>query len=126
LRQILDGNLENGLTGAEQGRSLLTLPLNILTGIVIGVVATSCLALSVLTIKLRREFGWERYRFLGADLQIRKYYTRFQVYECICFFSAFFCAGFGIQVSRPAHLRVYTDDSLFGLVSSQDGVVVFG
>lgn len=40
---------------------------------------------------------WQRYRFLGADLQIRKLYLRFQVYECICYFSAFFCAGFGIQ-----------------------------
>ena len=40
---------------------------------------------------------WERYRFLGADLQIRKFYTRFQIFECIAYFSAFFCAGFGIQ-----------------------------
>jgi len=43
-------------------------------------------------------YRWERYRFLGADLQIRKVYFRFQVFECICYFSAFFCAGFGIQV----------------------------
>ena len=42
---------------------------------------------------------WQKYRFLGADLQIRKLYQRFQVFECICYFTAFFCAGFGIQVS---------------------------
>ena len=40
---------------------------------------------------------WQRYRFLGADLAIRKCYQNFQVFECVCYFSAFFCAGFGIQ-----------------------------
>jgi hypothetical protein len=40
---------------------------------------------------------WQRYRFLGADLQIRKLYQRFQIFECICYFAAFFVAGFGIQ-----------------------------
>ena len=40
---------------------------------------------------------WDRYRFLGADLQIRRFYRRFQIFECIAYFSAFFCAGFGIQ-----------------------------
>ncbi|WVN85596.1 uncharacterized protein L203_100745 [Cryptococcus depauperatus CBS 7841] len=40
---------------------------------------------------------WQRYRFLGADLMIRSYFFKFQVFECICYFSAFFCAGFGIQ-----------------------------
>jgi hypothetical protein len=44
--------------------------------------------------------SWKRYKFLGADLRIRKYYLRFQVFECICYFSAFFCAGFGIQVGH--------------------------
>lgn len=81
------------------GETLLTLPLNILTGIVIGVVATGCVAMLILSFIIRREFGWDRYRFLGADLRIRAYYTRFQIYECICYFSAFFAAGFGIQVS---------------------------
>ena len=82
----------------------------------IGTVSASCLALSVLTVVLRREFGWERYRFLGADLRIRKYYTRFQVYECICFFSAFFCAGFGIQVS-------WIEDPWFSANNSSSGLV---
>lgn len=40
---------------------------------------------------------WQRYRFLGADLQIRACYRRFQVFECVCYFSAFFCFGFGVQ-----------------------------
>ncbi|EIW72740.1 hypothetical protein TREMEDRAFT_16349, partial [Tremella mesenterica DSM 1558] len=89
LRQILGDDLNHS--------SLLTVPLNVLTAVVIAVVAVGCCLLVGLSIKLRKEFGWERYRFLGADLQIRKLYARFQVFECICYFSAFFCAGFGIQ-----------------------------
>ena len=96
LRQILGNDLKTGLTGASD-ESLLTLPLNILTGIVIGVVSAGCLALLILSYFVRKEFGWQRYRFLGADLQIRRYYFWFQVFECVCYFSAFFCAGFGIQ-----------------------------
>ena len=77
----------------------MTLPLNVLTAVVIGVLSVGSIILVVLAFLLRREFGWQRYRFLGADLQIRKYFFRFQVYECLCYFGAFFCAGFGIQVS---------------------------
>lgn len=96
LRQTL-GDLRTSLQG--DASSLLTLPLNILTAVIIAVVSFTSLVLVVLTYCIRREFGWQRYRFLGADIQIRKYYQRFQVFECICYFSAFFCAGFGIQVS---------------------------
>jgi len=42
---------------------------------------------------------WQKYRFLGADLQIRKLYQKLQIFECICYFAAFFALGFGVQVS---------------------------
>lgn len=103
LRRILGDNLADSLPGDElnagSNNSLLSLPLNILTAVVIAVVATGSIILVILTYFIRRDFGWDRYRFLGADLQIRKYYFRFQVFECVAYFSAFFCAGFGIQVS---------------------------
>ncbi|WVQ85577.1 hypothetical protein IAT38_007743 [Cryptococcus sp. DSM 104549] len=98
LRKILGDNLAAGLTSESgTGTTLMTIPLNVLTALIIGVVAASCLVLSVLCVLLRREFGWQRYRFLGADLMIREYYFKLQVFECICYFSAFFCAGFGVQ-----------------------------
>jgi hypothetical protein len=43
---------------------------------------------------------WQKYRFLGADLQIRKLYQKLQIFECICYFAAFFALGFGVQVSN--------------------------
>ncbi|WWD18073.1 hypothetical protein CI109_102520 [Kwoniella shandongensis] len=97
LRKILGDNLSEELTGDSNRTTLLTLPLNVLTALIIAVVAVSCLVLTVLSYYLQREFGWLRYRFLGADLMIREYYFKLQVFECICYFSAFFCAGFGIQ-----------------------------
>ncbi|KAK8865748.1 hypothetical protein IAR55_000895 [Kwoniella newhampshirensis] len=97
LRKILGDNLSEELTGNDDRTTLLTLPLNVLTALIIAVVAVCCLVLSVLCVFLQREFGWLRYRFLGADLMIREYYFKLQVFECLCYFSAFFCAGFGIQ-----------------------------
>jgi hypothetical protein len=119
LRTIL-GDLQTSLiddataTGdSPPSTNLLNLPLNVLTAVIIGVVSICCLILSVLAYFVRREFGqvfylsqlrtradhvrWQRYRFLGADLQIRGYYQRFQVFECLVFFASFFSAGFGIQ-----------------------------
>ncbi|WVO19665.1 uncharacterized protein IAS62_000955 [Cryptococcus decagattii] len=96
LRKILGSNLADGFTGGAK-TTLMTIPLNVLTAVIIAVIGASCLALLTLSVLLRREFGWQRYRFLGADLMIREYFFKFQVFECICYFGAFFCAGFGIQ-----------------------------
>jgi hypothetical protein len=46
---------------------------------------------------------WKIYRSLGADVRIKRYYFHYQVFECICRFSAFFFAGFGILVSLSPH-----------------------
>ncbi|TYJ55874.1 hypothetical protein B9479_003397 [Cryptococcus floricola] len=98
LRKILGGtSLSEGLKGDDTGSTLMTIPLNVLTALIIAVVAVSSVGLLVLSVLLRREFGWQRYRFLGADLMIREYYFKFQIFECVCYFGAFFCAGFGIQ-----------------------------
>ncbi|WWC88028.1 uncharacterized protein L201_002931 [Kwoniella dendrophila CBS 6074] len=97
LRKILGDNLATRLAGDGDITTLLTIPLNVLTALIIAIVGISCVILSGLSFFLQREFGWQRYRFLGADLMIREYYTKLQIFECICYFSAFFCAGFGIQ-----------------------------
>lgn len=97
IRNIL-GNTTPA-ANAQTTHNLLTLPLNVLTAIVIAVVAASEIAVVVLTWFIWREFGWRIYRFLGADLRIRRFYLQYQIFECICCFSFFFFAGFGVQVS---------------------------
>lgn len=59
LRQLLNGDLEGGLTSGvnENDPTLLTLPLNVLTAVVIGVVAGGCVALVILSYFIRKEFG---------------------------------------------------------------------
>lgn len=76
---------------------ILTLPTKILSGVVIGVIASAQIAIAVLSWSVWKEFGWRIYRFLGADLNIRRYYLQYQVFECIACFSFFFFAGFGVQ-----------------------------
>jgi hypothetical protein len=128
LRSILGSNLAESLDG-QTDSDLMSLPLNVLTYVIIGVVAACSVILVILAYYLRREFGYvilskfnqanlqrmQRYRFLGADLQIRKYYFHFQVFECTCYFSAFFCAGFGIQfiwLSTPSMVHSLIADVL--------------
>ncbi|KAK4685532.1 hypothetical protein P7C73_g4616, partial [Tremellales sp. Uapishka_1] len=93
VRNILDENVQ----ASDDATTLLSLPLNVLTAVIIGVIGLSEVVVSVLTVFIWREFGWKIYRFLGADIRIKKYYFQYQIFECICRFSAFFFAGFGIQ-----------------------------
>ncbi|KAL1406175.1 hypothetical protein Q8F55_007862 [Vanrija albida] len=84
-------------TDSSDTRALLTLPLNALTSVVIALIALAEFTIIVLTYLIWREFGWRIYRFLGADLRIRRYYREYQIFECLVCFSFFFFAGFGIQ-----------------------------
>ncbi|WOO83689.1 UPF0658 Golgi apparatus membrane protein [Vanrija pseudolonga] len=84
-------------TDSSEHRALLTLPLNALTSVVIALIALAEFTIIVLTYLIWREFGWRIYRFLGADLRIRRYYREYQIFECLVCFSFFFFAGFGIQ-----------------------------
>jgi len=60
LRQILGDNLKHSLdttAGTDIKSTLLSLPLNVLTAVEIAVVALGSIALVILCLKLRTEFG---------------------------------------------------------------------
>lgn len=95
VRKLLGAT--NTSTDSSEHRALLTLPLNALTSVVIALIALAEFTIIVLTYLIWREFGWRIYRFLGADLRIRRYYREYQIFECLVCFSFFFFAGFGIQ-----------------------------
>lgn len=95
IRQTLD--VAPASAEVASAHKLLTLPLNILTGIVIGVIGLAEVAIVILTYFVWREFGWRIYKFLGADLRIRTYYRQYQVFESIVCCSFFFFMSFSIQ-----------------------------
>ncbi|EJT49960.1 hypothetical protein A1Q1_00878 [Trichosporon asahii var. asahii CBS 2479] len=95
IRQTLD--VYPASEEVASAHKLLTLPLNILTGIVIGVIGLAEVIIVVLTYFVWREFGWRIYKFLGADLRIRTYYRQYQVFESIVCCSFFFFMSFNIQ-----------------------------
>lgn len=65
LGEILGGL--NAKTLQVDGKNkLITLPLNVLTGVIIGVVGAGCLALSWLTWVIRNEFGYVSLSVLGV------------------------------------------------------------
>lgn len=84
---------------SEVSHKIFSLPTKVLSGLVIAVIASGEIAILILAWFIWREFGWRIYRFLGADLQIRRYYRQYQIFECILCFSFFFFVGFGVQVS---------------------------
>ncbi|KAF9121691.1 hypothetical protein BG015_005758, partial [Linnemannia schmuckeri] len=48
--------------------------------------------------KLARIFGWEMFRFLGADLKMRKMHKAYEILITLLKFDVFFFVGFAIQM----------------------------
>jgi len=74
------------------------IPINVLTTIIPCVIAVAELAYIGLGWKIYTEFGWQVYKFLGADRQIKRMYAHFQVFECLVKFDAFFWVAFCVQL----------------------------
>jgi hypothetical protein len=74
------------------------IPINVLTTIIPCVIAAAELAYIGLGWKIYTEFGWQVYKFLGADRQIKKMYAHFQVFECLVKFDVFFWVAFCVQL----------------------------
>jgi hypothetical protein len=91
LGEKTDGN-------AHTDNKIFSLPTKILSGLVIAIIAVGEIAIVILAWFIWKEFGWRIYRFLGADLRIRRYYRQYQIFECILCFTFFFIVGFGVQV----------------------------
>lgn len=74
------------------------IPINVLTTIIPCVIAAAELAYIGLGWKIYTEFGWQVYKFLGADRQIKRMYAQFQVFECLVKFDVFFWVAFCVQL----------------------------
>jgi len=85
-----------GVVSEQTGIS--NIPINVLTTIIPCVIAAAELAYIGLGWKIYTEFGWQVYKFLGADRQIKKMYAHFQVFECLVKFDVFFWVAFCVQL----------------------------
>lgn len=74
-----------------------SVPVNTLSTMIIVVVSLSEVAYIGLGWKIYNEFGWKVYKFIGADRQMKRMYTNYQVYQCIVKFDFFFFVGFSIM-----------------------------
>jgi len=74
-----------------------SIPINLLTSSIPVVIAVCEVAYLALAYRIYAEFGWQVYKFLGADRRIKKMYGTLQVYNCIIKFDLFFWIGFSVQ-----------------------------
>lgn len=73
------------------------IPVSVLTTIIPIVISLAEVAYIALGWKIYNEFGWQVFKFLGADRRIKKMYANYQVYECLVKFDVFFFAAFSVQ-----------------------------
>jgi hypothetical protein len=73
------------------------IPITVLTTIIPIVIGLAEVAFIALGWRIYNEFGWQVFKFLGADRRIKKLYAKYQVYECLIKFDVFFFAAFSIE-----------------------------
>lgn len=61
---------------------------------------TAEIAYIALGYKIYSEFGWQVFKLLGADRQIKRIYMQYQILQCLMRFDIFFWLGFSVQVWR--------------------------
>ncbi|KAF9930408.1 hypothetical protein FBU30_000539 [Linnemannia zychae] len=78
---------------------------NLAISVTMGV---SCIFLILCAFKLARVFGWEMFRFLGADLKMRKMHKAYEILITLLKFDVFFFVGFAIQMFTLAGTTDHT------------------
>ncbi|KAF9130456.1 hypothetical protein BGW39_003044 [Mortierella sp. 14UC] len=86
---------------------------NLAISVTMGV---SSIFLILCAFKLARVFGWEMFRFLGADLKMRKMHKAYEILITLLKFDVFFFVGFAIQMFS---LVGTADHTLIGTISGQ-------
>jgi len=77
----------------------------IITIIIPVVVMIAEIAYIALGYKIYSEFGWQVFKLLGANRQIKRIYMHYQILQCLMRFDIFFWLGFSVQVWRSLRPR---------------------
>lgn len=68
--------------GVIQGTSQ-TVPVQVLTGAIPAIIGCTSLVLSILAWFLWKEFGWQIYKTIGADRNLKRAHLQYQIYVCL-------------------------------------------
>jgi len=60
-----------------------TVPVQVLTGAIPIIIGASSLAFAILAWFLWRDFGWQIYKVIGADRNLKKAHMHFQIFVCL-------------------------------------------
>lgn len=68
--------------GVVQGTSQ-TVPVQVLTGAIPAIIGCTSLVLAILSWFLWKEFGWQIYKTIGADRNLKRAHLQYQIYVCL-------------------------------------------
>ncbi|BGP13931.1 hypothetical protein JCM10213_002575 [Rhodosporidiobolus nylandii] len=94
---VLPSQLEEALSGSSADKEQVQHLTHIYAIVIPSVVAAATVAMSGMLWPLYHEFGWDVFKRIGADIAIRRYYVKYQVFVCLLKFDAFFFVGFAVQ-----------------------------
>jgi hypothetical protein len=58
-------------------------PVQVLTGAIPAIIGASTLAIAILGWFLWKDFGWQIYKIIGADRNLKKAHMHFQIFVCL-------------------------------------------
>lgn len=96
IMQILEVT-QNITFFTSNGATLPSIPVHALINTVPCIIAIAEVAYIALGYQIWKEFGWQVYKFLGADRTIKKIYGQYQIFQCLLKFDIFFWVGFSVQ-----------------------------
>jgi hypothetical protein len=74
IRKVLGSGIAN---------SSQHIPVQILTGAIPVIIGCSSLAFAVLSFFLYKDFGWQIYKVIGADRNLKKAHMHYQIFVCL-------------------------------------------
>ncbi|GAA5859145.1 hypothetical protein JCM1840_003772 [Sporobolomyces johnsonii] len=94
---VLPHQLHNALVGSNADTPHVRMLVRAYAIAIPCVVGACTVAMAVLDWKLYEEFGWDVFKRIGADIQLKRMYLLYQIFVCLLKFDAFFFIGFEIQ-----------------------------
>ncbi|KAI5479293.1 hypothetical protein MNV49_003811 [Pseudohyphozyma bogoriensis] len=94
---MLPSQLRSGIAGTYADTDFVQHHVRAYAIVIPSTIGAITIIMNGFTYRLWHEFGWDKFKLLGASLQIKRMYTLYQIFLCLLKFDAFFFVGFSIQ-----------------------------